>query len=112
MRQADGKLYAIGSARFGDNGRVLTNVFGNAQARAILAQPDGKLVVAGTAKNGGNDFFVVVRYNADGSLDPSFGGDGIVTTLSPGVGGQIPGGIVRTGDGRLIVGGSGRLTNG
>jgi uncharacterized delta-60 repeat protein len=97
---------------FGNNGRVLTNVFGNAQARTILAQPDGKLVVAGTAKNGGNDFFVVVRYNADGSLDPSFGGDGIVTTLFPGVGGQIPGGIVRTGDGRLVVGGFGRLTNG
>jgi uncharacterized delta-60 repeat protein len=97
---------------FGSNGRVLTNVFGNARARAILAQPDGKLIVAGTAKNGGNDFFVLVRYNADGSLDPSFGGDGIVTTLLPGVGGQVPGGIVRTGDGRLIVGGSARLTTG
>jgi uncharacterized delta-60 repeat protein len=97
---------------FGSNGRVLTSVFGNARARAILAQPDGKLIVAGTAKNGGNDFFVLVRYTADGSLDPSFGGDGIVTTLLPGVGGQVPGGIVRTGDGRLVVGGAARLTTG
>ena len=97
---------------FGSNGRVLTGVFGNARARAILAQSDGKLVVAGTAKNGGNDFFVLVRYDADGSLDPSFGGDGIVTTLLPGVGGQIPGGIVRTDDGRLVLGGSARLTSG
>jgi uncharacterized delta-60 repeat protein len=96
---------------FGSGGRVLTNVFGNARALAILAQPDGKLVVAGTAKNGGNDFFVLVRYNADGSLDTSFGGDGIVTTLFPAVGGQIPGGIVRIPDGRLVVGGSARLTN-
>jgi uncharacterized delta-60 repeat protein len=97
---------------FGTGGRVLTNVFGNARARAILAQPDGKLVVAGTAKNGGNDFFVVVRYNADGSLDASFGGDGVVTTLFPALGGQIPGGIVHLSDGRLVVGGSARRTNG
>ncbi len=97
---------------FGSGGRVLTNVFGNARALAILAQPDGKLVVAGTAKNGGNDFFVLVRYNADGSLDTSFGGDGIVTTLFPAVGGQIPGGIVRLPDSRLVVAGSARLTNG
>lgn len=97
---------------FGSGGRVVTNVFGNARALAIVAQPDGKLVVAGTAKNGGNDFFVLVRYNADGSLDTSFGGDGIVTTLFPGVGGQIPGGVVRLPDGRLVVGGSARLTNG
>jgi uncharacterized delta-60 repeat protein len=97
---------------FGTGGRVLTNVFGNARARAILAQGDGKLVVAGTAKNGGNDFFVLVRYNANGSLDTSFGGDGIVTTLFPAVAGQIPGGIVRTADNRLVVGGSARLTTG
>jgi uncharacterized delta-60 repeat protein len=97
---------------FGTAGRVLTNVFGNARARAILTQADGKLVVAGTAKNGGNDFFVLVRYKADGSLDTSFGGDGIVTTLFPAVGGQIPGGIVRTPDNRLLVAGSARLTNG
>ncbi len=97
---------------FGSNGRVLTNVFGNARARAIVVQPDGRLVVAGTAKNGGNDFFVLVRYHADGSLDPSFGGDGIVTTLLPGVNGQIPGGLVRTGDGRLVAGGAARLSNG
>ncbi len=48
-------------------------------ARAI--QADGKIVVAGSSYDGtgGNDYFAVVRYNADGSLDSSFGNGGRVT---------------------------------
>jgi uncharacterized delta-60 repeat protein len=54
-------------------------------AHAVAAQTDGKIVVAGSAiVVGNNNFrdggFAVFRYNADGSLDTSFGGDGKVTT--------------------------------
>jgi uncharacterized delta-60 repeat protein len=38
----------------------------------VVVQPDGKIVVAG--QNDAN--FAVVRYNADGSLDTSFGDGG------------------------------------
>jgi uncharacterized delta-60 repeat protein len=97
---------------YGQGGLVVTDVFnGNSQARAIVAQPDGKVVIAGTAKNGGNDFFVLARYTASGALDPTFGGDGIVTTLLPGVAGQVPGGLALV-DGRLIAAGGARLTSG
>jgi uncharacterized delta-60 repeat protein len=46
---------------------------------------DGKVVAAGSAVNGyrskqRNNDFAVVRYNLDGTLDPSFGGTGVVTT--------------------------------
>jgi hypothetical protein len=37
-------------------------------------------VVAGYADNGSNNDFALVRYNADGSLDTSFGTGGKVTT--------------------------------
>ncbi len=48
-------------------------------ASGIAIQPDGKIIAAGFAHNG-NDFdFALVRYNADGSIDPTFSGDGIVT---------------------------------
>jgi uncharacterized delta-60 repeat protein len=63
---------------FGSGGRVSGNVNGNAYAVAI--QGDGKIVVAGEVSfpsTNGLDFsdFVVARFNANGSLDTSFGAD-------------------------------------
>lgn len=42
-------------------------------------QSDGKILVAGDVRLD-NDAVLVARYNADGSLDPTFGESGIVTT--------------------------------
>ena len=70
---ADGSL----DTSFGTGGKV-TTAFGsdNAGAFALVLQPDGKLVAAGDTRTE----FALARFNADGSLDPSFGGDGRVTT--------------------------------
>jgi uncharacterized delta-60 repeat protein len=43
-------------------------------------QPDGRIVVAGTANIKSNFQFLVARYNPSGNLDPTFGGDGRVIT--------------------------------
>ncbi|NJL21410.1 MAG: hypothetical protein HC895_12220 [Leptolyngbyaceae cyanobacterium SM1_3_5] len=106
--QSDGKLVIAGLARsgdqtrpalvrynsdgaidttFGTNGKVLMNVASGAEIGpfnlrySVALQPNGKLVVAGTAltavQNG--DFFVT-RYNSNGSLDTTFGADGTITT--------------------------------
>lgn len=51
--------------------------------RAIAIQPDGKILLAGGTKNAsnGNENFALARFNADGSIDTTFGGgDGKVTT--------------------------------
>jgi uncharacterized delta-60 repeat protein len=69
---------------FGNAGKVVTDITGYVQgerAKAVAIQADGKIVVAGetTLSVTGSDF-VVVRYNADGSRDNSFGGSGVVTT--------------------------------
>src|SRR6266540_3708037 len=61
---------------FGAGGKVTTVFGGDSRAYALVLQPNGKLVAAGVGPNG----FVLVRYNPDGSLDTSFGGDGKVTT--------------------------------
>jgi uncharacterized delta-60 repeat protein len=50
-----------------------------ASALSVAIQPDDKVVAGGTA--GSESGVALVRYNADGSLDTSFGNSGIVTTL-------------------------------
>jgi len=69
---------------FGNGGMVTTNVSNNDYANAIAIQSDGKILLAGGVSgvtNNPNSFdFGIVRYNADGSLDPSFGYGGIVIT--------------------------------
>jgi uncharacterized delta-60 repeat protein len=44
--------------------------------RGVAIQPDGKIVVVGTASNA----IEVIRYTSSGSLDSTFGSGGIVTT--------------------------------
>ncbi|MGQ0591609.1 MAG: hypothetical protein ACT4QB_02890 [Gammaproteobacteria bacterium] len=65
---------------FSADGGVLTDFGGFEGASAVVAQPDGKLVAAGTASIGGNRDFALARYHPDGSLDTSFGSGGLVLT--------------------------------
>ncbi len=72
---------------FGVGGKVTTDFFGSLDvADAMAIQADGKIVAAGVASTGssGNFDFALARYNVDGSLDPSFGSAGKVTTQFPG----------------------------
>lgn len=64
---------------FDGDGLVFTDfaASSNDQARTVAIQPDGKIVVAGTA--GTTTDFGVARYNPDGSLDTTFDTDGRVT---------------------------------
>jgi len=95
--------------RFGVGGVVTTPVatlsFGSPQP---LVQPDGKIVVAGTtiAQHGsglnvGTFGVVLVRYNANGTLDSSFGSDGRVRSpIAMGVNA-----LSLQADGKLVVAG-------
>jgi uncharacterized delta-60 repeat protein len=109
VAQPDGKLIVIGSSTpdinadfalarynndgspdmtFDADGRVTTDfvrdLFGSGHdvAYAGALQSDGKLVVVGETSGGFGYYqsFAVARYNANGSLDSSFDGDGRVTT--------------------------------
>lgn len=50
------------------------------RAYSLAIQTDGKIVVAGYTENGISSDFALARYTANGSIDTSFDGDGIVTT--------------------------------
>jgi uncharacterized delta-60 repeat protein len=91
---------------FGDDGKVQTNFTRAADiAKAAAIQSDGKIVVAGVAGSGGsNAKFALARYDSDGSLDTSFGGDGKVTTdLSPDA--DVASCLAIQSDGKIVVAG-------
>jgi uncharacterized delta-60 repeat protein len=75
---------------FGNNGKVVTDFDATHrdQANALAIQSDGKIVAAGfTSFIGSNDntdyALAMARYNADGTLDSSFGNAGkVVTNIS------------------------------
>lgn len=57
------------------------------RARSVKIQPDGKIVVGGVslrAASGSEQDYAIVRFNANGSLDQTFDGDGkVFTTITP-----------------------------
>ncbi|MBA1242586.1 hypothetical protein [Pseudomonas japonica] len=66
---------------FGNDGTATYPVGpGDDFARAVAVQADGKVVIAGTSETSSGDYDLsVIRLNADGSLDTSFGDGGKVT---------------------------------
>lgn len=95
----DGSL----DSSFGPGGLVTTDLGGSEGGNELTIQADGKLVVAAST-NTGNWDFAVLRYNADGTLDPSFGNGGHVTTDFGGNDGGH-GGMVIQADGKIVVAG-------
>ena len=73
------------ASEFGTNGTLILPYTAPqwGQARSIIAQSDGKLLVSGFRAQSGapanNDFFLM-RLLGDGSLDPLFAGNGLVHT--------------------------------
>ena len=64
---------------FDGDGKTTTLIGLGGEARDVLIQPDGKIVVTGVSYSSvGNSDISLVRYNTDGSLDTSFGTGGIV----------------------------------
>ena len=67
---------------FGVGGKVTTDFGEGEESSAVAIQQDGKIIAAGTVTgdSASSIDFLVVRYNADGSLDPTFGSGGHVRT--------------------------------
>jgi uncharacterized delta-60 repeat protein len=98
---ADGTL----DAGFGTGGVVTTGMGpGPDLAYALVLQPDGKIVVAGESFSGTDTDFALARYGADGTLDPSFGGDGKVTTDFGSD--EVANAFALQPDGKIVVAGS------
>ncbi len=99
---------ALDSTFSGDGKAMVNFSAGDDWVDAVVVQPDGKIVTAGGA-DGGRRGFALARHNPDGTLDPSFGGDGRVTTnVSRGF--DSAAGLALQVDGKIVVaGGAGGL---
>jgi uncharacterized delta-60 repeat protein len=132
--QADGKVVVAGYGyvglgndfvliRYNTNGSLdtsfdgdgwLTTGFGASNVsdngNAVAIQADGKIVVAGGSQNGSKTDFALARYNANGSLDTSFDGDGKLTTA---IGSTFDTafGLAIQSDGRIVAAGRSDSSN-
>ncbi len=126
LLQPDGKLVLVGScnngtttdvcalryeingtldASFGSGGKLITVVgSGNSDASAVALQPDGKLLIAAQCVSGSTIDFCTLRYNANGTLDASFGTSGTLVT-SVGAGNDFVTAMTLQPDGKLILAG-------
>jgi uncharacterized delta-60 repeat protein len=121
--QTDGKIVAAGyydstrfalvryntdgslDTTFGSGGKVITQIGDHSVAHSVAVQTDGKIVAAGFSYNGSYGDFALARYNADGSLDTTFDGDGKVTTPI-GASDDIAYSITIQTDGKIVAAGS------
>ncbi len=95
--QFDGKIVITGSTNqdiivvrlesdgsldnsFGENGLIILDIDNDSEddSRAIAIQEDQKIVIAGTAGKNNSADFLLVRFLTNGSLDNTFGNNGIV----------------------------------
>ena len=68
---------------FGNKGIVITSIGDASRANAISLQTDGRIVVGGASGLSADysfDDYTIVRYNSNGTLDSSFGVNGVVVT--------------------------------
>jgi uncharacterized delta-60 repeat protein len=125
--QADGKIVVVGylyngwnndvrvqrynsdgllDSTFATNGSFIFDSDNHEIAYAVAMQPDGKIVVVGYIRefNAGNENVLVMRLNADGTLDTTFGANGIVTTNVSDYG-EYGYAVTIQPDGKLVVAG-------
>ena len=93
---------------FGTDGRVNTAITPRSDtARAVALQQDGKIVVAGSSNNQVNPNFAAVRYNANGTLDASFGTASLLTVDFLGFT-DVAENVAVAPDGKIVLGGLAR----
>lgn len=100
---------------FGAGGRVRTPFeAGQASAAGLAVMPDGRFVVAGDIDISGSQgvLVAVARYRPDGTLDPTFSGDGKVNAQFPGAAHYTVSAVALQSDGRIVVGGTVAMANG
>jgi uncharacterized delta-60 repeat protein len=91
---------------FDTDGKVTTSIGGIEDlATAVAIQSDGKIIAAGYSYNGTTTNFTLVRYNADGSLDSTFGTGGKVVTIFSNGSTGLARDIAIQSDGKIVAAG-------
>jgi uncharacterized delta-60 repeat protein len=121
--EQDGKILLVGRAAnslamarynpdgsldtsFGTSGRVISPIPAvGFNVRTAAIGPDGKIVLAGFENLSGDYNFAAVRFNANGTLDTGFAGDGTVT-VDFGGNYDVVSAVTVQSDGKIILAGA------
>ena len=95
---------------FGTNGAIKFNFYTSVdEAKALTIQPDGKILVAGTALNGSNRERAIARLTQPGARDASFAtGGNTVTAIGTKAIGEA---VALQPNGKIVVAGGATLSN-
>jgi len=85
---------------FGDSGKVISGFQNKNIAESVLIQVDQKIILAGECSTGG----IAVRYKTDGSIDSSFGINGIFITTEFQAGSKITAALQK--DDKVVLAGA------
>lgn len=96
---------ALDTTFSGDGYAVVAVSGGMDEAFSLAVQGDGNILAAGHSYNGTNNDIAIVRLKPDGSLDPGFDSDGLLT-VPVGTGNDVAQSIALQDDGKIVVGGS------
>ena len=96
---------------FNRGGKIITKSNGIAEADAIATQRDGKVIAAGTLITNTDAKAMIVRFKKNGSIDKSFGNNGIDTfSICKGKAGSIKA-LAVSPDGKIVIVGNRTLDN-
>jgi uncharacterized delta-60 repeat protein len=131
--QADGKIVAAGGflsqnlgsvvavarynadgspdTTFNGTGKTSLSLGGFEVANALTVQGNGKIVVAGNVGIPGGSPFATVRYNGNGTLDTSFGKNGVVRTKLSQDGNDEGHAVAIQADGKIVTAGTAGIGN-
>lgn len=87
-------------------GVVTTTIGTSASAKNIVIQPGGEIIAVGNSRTDDITGITIVRFEVDGTLDNSFGTQGVTTTIpDPQSNRSIAFGVALQSDGKIVVGG-------
>lgn len=97
---------------FGNGGRVITALgAGSAdKGRAVALDASGRILLAGSTTLGPDQDVLLLRYDANGALDPTFGKGGVVAPEAAGT--DAANDLRLAPDGRIVIAGSGQSASG
>ena len=107
-QSAHARIFPAGSYDLDfDADGIVTTILGDgnrAEGMSVAIQPDGKIVVAATVEDNSKFRFGAVRYNANGSIDSSFGNNGaILIPVGRGDAGVYS--VILQSDGKIVLAG-------
>ncbi|NBB94005.1 MAG: hypothetical protein GVY32_12650 [Gammaproteobacteria bacterium] len=105
---ADGTL----DTGFGNEGEIMLDITGDEdRLTAVAVLDNGKILAGGMARSSDDRDFLLLRFEADGTLDSNFGMDGVVTHDLDGYDDRIWD-FATMPDGRILVAGDSIATDG